>query len=478
MSEFDITKFTENAMQESTSCSKKDDFEAFFSLCNIVRKELDEKEGSEKVKNEALERQNRALLGSKTEVNYYINKIEQILEERKLSGSWYPKWYKNLPMAVYQEGYGYASIADWMDDEGEYQNSTTCKIIGANIFYDIDGILQPQEQTISRERFDKLRSTLLGADPKQIKSEAYHEIYSADGKRITIYNDTGITKIDQPTIVFRRYLKDISTFESQIERHTIPKEAVPLFKEMIKCGFNSAFTGPVKSGKTTFMTVWQSNEDTSLEGLQIETDPEIPLHLIMPKAPIMQLVPTGKYMEQVIVTAKRSDAQYVILGEARSGGMMNIAVEAANMGTRHSKVTLHTSETIDFSFDVADKLTRACGGDLGCNMIKVAKSFHYILNFFSLPQDRKQKRLKGLWEMRYDNENMKITMHQICRYRVLTDDWVWNYDIGKDKREIGYEENYKAFEKFNDNLKKLADKFPDTENHVYEPAFLKIWRGI
>lgn len=295
---------------------------------------------------------------------------------------------------------------------------------------------------------------------------------------ITIYNDTGMTKIDQASIVFRRYLKNISTFESQVERHTIPKEAVNLFKQMIKCGFNTAFTGPVKSGKTTFMTVWQSNEDTSLEGLQIETDPEIPLHVIMPNAPIMQLVPTGKYMEQVIVTAKRSDAQYVNLGEARSGKMMNIAVEAANMGTRHSKVTLHTSETIDFPFDVADKITKECGGDLGCNMIKVAKSFHYILNFFSLPKDRKQKRLKGLWEMRYDNENMRITMHQICRYRVLTDDWVWNYDIGKDKREVGYEENYEAFQRFNAILKELAEKFPDTENHVYEPAFLKIWRRI
>ncbi len=478
MAEFDIIKYTEEKQKKQENITRHEDYESFKLLCDKVRKVVDEREGSEKIKDEALKRQNDALLGNKKAVRYYINKIQQILEEGRVSAGWFPSWYKNLAEAIYHEGYGFAGISNWMEDDGNFKQSSTCKIIGDRIYYDVDGVLQLQEQTISRDRLDRLRTTLLCVDPKQVKSEAYHEVYSMDGKRITIYNDSGMAKKGQPTIVFRRYLENVSSFEAQADRHTIPKEAIPLLKALVGCGYNVAFTGPVKAGKSTFMSIWQSHEDEEMEGLQIETDPEIPIHLIMPNAPIMQLVPTGKYMDKVIMTAKRSDAQYVLLGEARTGRLMNISVEAANMGTRHSKVTMHTSETIDFSFDVADKITRECGGDLGCNMIKVAKSFHYIFNFFSLPRDRKQKRLKGIWEMRYDNEKMKITMHQICRYRVLTDDWVWSYDIGEDKKEIGIEENYEAYKNFESELKKMSEVFPEDENYIYEPAFLKMWRKI
>ncbi|MGN0710637.1 MAG: hypothetical protein ACI4LO_02665, partial [Anaerovoracaceae bacterium] len=322
-------------------------------------------------------------------------------------------------------------------------------------------------------------TTLLAADPRQLKSDPYHEIYFQDEKRVTIYNDNGVAKKGQPIMIFRRYLEEVSTLEGQAEKHTIPFEAITFFKNMIKCGFNKAYIGPVKSAKTTNMMAFQSYEDENLEELLIETDPEIPLHKIKPHAPSMQLVPDEKYREQVIKIAKRSDAQAVNVGEARDGKMMNIVAEAANMGTRHLNVTLHTSESVDFAFDVADKITRDCGGDLGCNMIKVAKSFHYLLSFYSLPNNRKEKRLKGVWEMQYDNENMRIIMHRICRYRPIEDDWVWNFHIGKDKTEIGIEENYEAYKKFEQELILLAEKFPEEEGYQneFEPAFLKFWKG-
>lgn len=482
--EFDVVKYTD-ALQnggEKTEEYQKTDSEkmkAFLKLCDEIRFQMDLQEGSEKIKEETLNRQIKALLGNETEINYYINKISQIIEEKRITSAWYPKWYKSLADGIYHEAYGFAGISNWLDDNGEFGKSTSCKIIGQNIFYDVDGVLVLQEQKISRERFDKLRTTLLAADPRQLKSDPYHEIYFQDEKRVTIYNDNGVAKKRQPIMIFRRYLEEVSTLEGQAEKHTIPYEAIPFFKYMIKCGFNKAYIGPVKSAKTTNMMAFQSYEDENLEELLIETDPEIPLHKIKPHAPCMQLVPDEKYMSQVIKIAKRSDAQAVNVGEARDGRMMNIVAEAANMGTRHLNVTLHTSETVDFAFDVADKITRDCGGDLGCNMIKVAKSFHYLLSFYSLPNNRKEKRLKGVWEMYYDNENMRIIMHRVCRYRPIEDDWVWNFHIGKDKTEIGIEENYEAYKKFEQELILLAEKFPEEEGYQneFEPAFLKFWKG-
>ena len=60
------------------------------------------------------------------------------------------------------------------------------------------------------------------------------------------------------------------TFEMMAELGTIPSDAVELFKVMVKIGFNVLFTGQVRSGKTTFMQVWQRYEDISMEGMAEE----------------------------------------------------------------------------------------------------------------------------------------------------------------------------------------------------------------
>lgn len=126
---------------------------------------------------------------------------------------------------------------------------------------------------------------------------SYHEVYMLNGTRITIFGE-GKTKESQDTIVFRKFFVKDYTFDKQVELGSIPKEAVPLFKAMIKGGYNVAFTGAVRTAKTTFLTTWQSYEDQMLEGVSVETDPEIPFHLIMPDAPIMQLVADGDELEK------------------------------------------------------------------------------------------------------------------------------------------------------------------------------------
>ncbi len=474
--EFNLAEFAiQRSGKQKEPKTKGGNLTHFFLLCESLKMELDQIEADEKVKDANIERFDKAIQGNKLEMTYYINKISKLLEEKHLSDEWYPGWYKNLSEAVFHESYGYAGIAEWMDDQGDYKDSPACKIIGENIFFEINGSLVSQPQTISPERFLTLRNMLIATDPTQVAYKAYHEL-RVNGKRISIYHK-GIAKEGQSSMVFRRYLDNVYTLEEQAERHTIPKESIPLLKNLNSCGFNIAITGPPKVGKTTILEILLSMKNPKREGVLIESSDEIQGHKRLQGAPLMQLVPTKEYEDVVISTAKRSDVDYVVIGEARNGKYMDIFVDSANMGTRDGLYSLHTMETIDFPFDVADKLTRECGGDLGCNMIKVAKSVHYIINMFKLPSDKGQKRLKGIWEMRYDNENLKITMHQICKYRPRTDDWVWSYDIGPDKREIAEEENWTAFEELEKILKKLAEESPNQGKTVFEPAFLKVWRG-
>lgn len=475
--DFEISHFlnkkgTKKLPEVRSKVTSKSELSSFTTLCSDIKAILDGMAEEQLDKEVALERQRNALIGEEKQVLYYKNKIKDILVQKNLKDEWYPEWYASLEDAIFSENLGFASIDNWIrGDTNELKESSSCKIIGDRIYYLINGETMLQPQTITLKRREQLKEALLLPTPEKDRSLPYHEVYLNNGIRATIYNDNGMTKKGQDCIVLRKYAVNTYTFEEQASKHTIPVEAIDLFKSMVKVGFNIAFTGPVRSAKTTFLTTYQCYENPKYEGLLIEKDPENPYHLILPFSPIMQLNPYDEYMDIVISTAKRSDAKYVVIGEARDGQLLNIAVEAANMGTRRSKMTFHNSDTIDFCYDVADKITKEYGGSLAACMIKVAKSFHYIANFVELSKDQSQKRLKGLWEVRFDKNTLKTTYHQICKYRFLTDDWVWASDIGQDKREIGEEEDWQAFLEFEENLAKIATKYPNHDNHVFQSPY-------
>lgn len=467
--EFDLLKYIEASNSDKTEY----DADTFDSVCKKIKNRLDEKERMENSgrETEALERQRAALIGEPGEVEYYKSQIRIIAQELGAGQTPYPSWYASLEDAVFSETLGFAGLTPWIEGRtAELRSSSSAKVIGERIYFLIDGQMVLQSQTISADRRAQLRAALLLSTPEKRSKEIYHEVYLHDGSRVTMYNE-GLAKHQQDCIVLRKFFVSKYTFEEQAAHGTIPKECIPLLQSMVQIGYNVAFIGPVRSAKTTFLTTWQSHEDVRLEGVIIESDPEIPLHMIMPKAPIMQFVPKDERdLELVIKRIMRSDADYIIMAEARDGIALNTAVMAANKGTRRVKMTFHTSDPIDFCYDVATEIRKLYGDDLGCCITKVAKSFHYLFQFVQLQRDKSQKRLKGIWEIRYDTSQRLVSMHNICKYRIGTDDWVWSYDIGADKEEIG-EENGEALKTFQSELHKLAEAFPQEGASVFHPAF-------
>ncbi len=417
-----------------------------------------------------LERQKRAIIGYEKEVKYFKDKINEYLKERSIVDRWYPKWYKDLVDAVFQENWGLSGISEWVSGGSDLlKGSSSAKIIGDRIYFLIDGTLRLQPQKIDYIRRRQLRKALLLKTPKKRMDASYHEVYMLNGTRITIFGE-GKTKESQDTIVFRKFFVKDYTFDKQVELGSIPKEAVPLFKAMIKGGYNVAFTGAVRTAKTTFLTTWQSYEDQMLEGVSVETDPEIPFHLIMPDAPIMQLVADGDELEKIVKSIMRSDADYIIMGEARDGVALNIAVKIANKGTRRVKMTYHCSDTIDFCYDVADEIVKVYGGSLYSTILKVSKSFQFIFQFVQL-KDKSKKRLKSIFEVNYNPQNHDICMNQICRYRFDSDDWVWNSELSDSTIKFGIEEDDEATFIMQRALQQLSASYPDEENNVFKPAY-------
>jgi pilus assembly protein CpaF len=385
-------------------------------------------------------------------VSYFKNRIASLIRKYKAEKTPFPKWYSSLADAVYHEKWGMAGMAEWFGDG--YCESSSAKIIGDRVYFLEDGAMKLKPQRISLDRREQMTRAFLLLTPDERLDKEFHEIYLLDGTRVTIFRGA-MTKPRQDVIIFRRYIIPNYSFEEQALRGTIPEESVGLFKDMVRVGYNIAFCGPVRSAKTTFLSTWQSYEDRTLEGVMVETDPEIPLHRLMPEAPVVQLIADHDKLRGISKNLLRSDADYFILAEARDGTALDTAVRMARKGTRRMKITFHTRDPVTFADDVAVEIIRAAGGGLQETAQRVASSFDYVFHFIQLKR-KNQKRLRSIYEMSLTHESKEIRMTEICRYLHGEDRWEWTCHIGRDKREAGLEEDHEAFASFEQKLRQIA----------------------
>jgi pilus assembly protein CpaF len=231
------------------------------------------------------------------------------------------------------------------------------------------------------------------------------------------------------------------------------------FTSFVRCGFNVIFTGAVRTAKTTMLETWQSYEDGRLEGLMIETTPEIPLHEILPDAPIMQLQVTEDKLSEVVAPVLRSDADYFIMAEARTGMDLWLAITIASKGSRRSKTTYHTSNPKDICYNVASEICNVVGGNIDYTQSKVSSALDYVIHMVQLT-DKSQKRVESIHEIRCDEETHKPVAVEICRYDKKTDSWKFRNFISQDHIEKAKKEDEDAFYEFEEGLRNLASEYP------------------
>jgi len=425
---------------------------SFEKLCRLISQAFF-KEWDEQKENihTALDIQKNAIIGYEKEVAFFKSKIRAYLKEFGEPAS-IPRWYESLEDGIYHENWGLSGIAEWFGEA--YRESSSAKVIGDRIYFLENGKMCLKEQRISKERREQLIRAFLLLTPEERINKDFHELYLLDGTRVTIYGGS-MVKQGQDVIIFRRYIVPAYTFDEQVKRGTIPPEAAPLFKEMVALGFNVAFSGAVRTAKTTFLSTWQSYEDESLEGVMVETDPEVPLHKLMPCAPIVQILADNDKLKHVTKSLLRSDADYVIIAEAREGIALDAAVKLASKGTRRMKITFHLREPLHFPYDVAGEIVKSMGGDIHFTAKKVAASFDYIFHFIQL-KDKNQKRLKSIYEISFNQRDDRIQMEKLCEYSPITESWKWRCVISPDKRKAAEEEDSERFSRFSDLLSKLG----------------------
>ncbi|MBQ4467391.1 MAG: Flp pilus assembly complex ATPase component TadA [Firmicutes bacterium] len=400
----------------------------FKDACDIVLECLENewKKADEMDRMDRLESEKRAIMGYEEEMTLYKAKIGEIMAKMELNDVECPPWYKNAEEGIFNELYGLSGLAPWAYDETEeYRNSSSAKLIGDKLYCLINGVSVLQPQRIPKERREQLKRALLLATPRERLEEGFHEVYLKNGIRITIFSGER-TKPGQDIMVFRKYVMQRLSFNEMARLGTIPQKAVELFEHMVKVGFNVIFAGPVRSGKTTFLQVWQSYEDRQLEGLAIATDPETDWASIMPDAPIMQLVADGQQLEEITKPLLRGDNDYVLLEEMRDGTAFNIALEITSIGTRRSKATVHTGNARDLPYMMAEKIRKKYGGDTADIIKRIVSNFDLVFEFRQMEGNRAVKKLVGISQYYTDPKTLKPKSARIMSYDHERDKWIWN----------------------------------------------------
>lgn len=421
-------------------------------------------------KTERLELEKAAILGYEEAMDYYKTRIAEIIGQEGLEEVRIPEWYENPVEGIFAELYGLAGLSPWVYDKTEaYRNSSSAKLIGERLYCLIDGKPCLQPQKIGKERREQLKRAFLMTSPQERMERGFHELYLTNGIRITIYSGLR-TKPNEDIMVFRKYLLRDLSFESMAELETIPKEAVPLFQGMIRIGFNVLFAGPVRSGKTTFLQVWQRYENPQMEGLAVSTDPETPWEKIMPDAPIMQLVADGEELAGITKSLLRGDNDYVILEEMRDAQSYRLALELASIGAGRCKATVHSGDIKTLPYKIASRIRSTYGGDEQSLIAQVFGSFDYVFEFSQQKDNRAKKVLKSVSELCYESERDMVSIHKICEYDAARKKWNWNFHLGEDKEEKLrlWPEETKMMKK---ELKVLSERNPIIGNCVIYPRY-------
>lgn len=429
----------------------------FMRVCKIVEAtfEKDFVDTDDEAKWQKLSREKRAIMGYEYECNYYKERIKDIINEKKLSETYYPSWFPNLHEAIFAEVYGLSALAPWAYDMTEaYKKSQSAKLIGDKLYCMIDGKEQLQPQRLDGKRREKLKRALLLSTPRERLEYGFHEVYLHNGIRITIFSGER-TKPSQDVMIFRKYLIKKLDFDNFYKLGTIPKEAISIFELMVKIGFNVVFVGPVRSGKTTMLQTWQCYEDTSLEGVAISTDPETPWHEIFPEGPLMQIVADGENLETITKSLLRGDNDYIILEEMRDAQAFKLALDITSTGARRCKGTIHDGDAVNVPFKIGSEVSYKYGGSIDNNISLFYKNFDLAIELCQDKDDKGKKILKSIVIFNYDIKANKVVATYLCKYDFINKCWIWS-DYDFNKLASKYSEYAMEISALNDMVSKIS----------------------
>lgn len=460
---FDIGEYLALRSGRTPHRQTKDvDFSAFKSLVKELRKYFetvfDSSDG--RTQQERLELHHRAIIGDMQAKNILVNEIEHYLLRNSLGSVAYPAYYRDLKEALYHEIFGFGALSIWFD----MPDSQYAQVIGTNIFVDDHGkkVLRP-EKFESIERVMEVVRALTMKDPRSRINEDNPnlEVDMYDGTRVSILIPPRSREV---TITFRKFIVKSFKLEDFARMKTIPEDSVQFFRLLARLRRNMLITGPVRSGKSTFLKCLVGERDPSDTIVCVEKHHELHFKRDFPNRPIVELQADESELNSLFPIILRLDYDYLVVGELRS-----LECEWAMQGCERGSPGFIGTYHADFPQNIPGQIARLIldyhpSRNYINEVMRVADNIDFVIVMKEMPDG--SKKVKSIVELSFDSFTLEVTTREIMRYEKESDQWVFKNDLSQFLVAKMYDFNKELADAFIAELSRLEQKYPMTESNI------------
>ncbi|MDD9309782.1 ATPase, T2SS/T4P/T4SS family [Cytobacillus firmus] len=415
---------------------------SFKKICQTVREELNEIiiDGVSEEKREQkdlqveeslmeatwLERQHRAVIGDTQAMSYFINKINEVLTKHNITTKEYPDFYDSLAEAIFHEVWGVSILHKW----DKLPFSEAAVIRGTELWLDIDGGFKKQPEEFDNiEAVERIKRTFTMRIKDAVINEQTPEleIEREDGSRITMIQRP---RGKENYVMFRRFVVKNMSLEEQAHLGTIPDDDIPFYRALARVMTNMIFAGRVRSAKSTFMKSMLRERKSSYVAAVMEKHFELDLSKTFKDRLIFEIQAKEGDLHHAVPRLLRMEHDYIVVGEIRSLETEGY-LQACERGERGAVSTYHLTDVNN----VVSQITRHIldefpNRNFDNELARVAKNIDVIVTM-SADRDRKKKRVIGVTEILWDEEQRVHTTHDLIRYSPVTKKYYYSSKVSK-----------------------------------------------
>ncbi|MEY8742028.1 ATPase, T2SS/T4P/T4SS family [Bacillales bacterium AN1005] len=413
-----------------------------------------------------LERQHRAVIGDQKAMSYFITKINEVLHKENISSTDFPSFYSSLSEAIFHEVWGVSILHKW----DKMPNSEAAVIRGTQLWIDVDGTFVKQnEEFESIERVERVKKafTIRIKDAIINEQSPELEIEREDGSRITMIQKP---RGKENYIMFRRFVVKNFGLEEQARLGTILENDIPFFRSLSRVMANTIFAGRVRSAKSTFMKTMIKERDPSYVIGVLEKHFELNLSKEMNRL-IFEIQAKEGDLHHAIPRLLRMEHDYIVVGEIRSLETEGY-LQACERGERGAYSTYHLT-TVE---NVVPQITRHIldefpNRNFENELERVARNIDIIVTM-NAERDRKRKRVIGVTEIIWDEENRKHRTQDLIRYSPTTKKYYYSANLSKELLSLMAAESLEDAKILINHLARKAKESPMSDYELIKDQLL------
>lgn len=441
----------------------------FREICKVVQQEMDkvynmEEKSTKDKESEWLNRQHLAVIGNTSAMAYFITRINEVLRAKNITSTNYPSYYVNLAEAIFHEVWGVSVLHKWE----KYPESEAAVIRGTELWIDINGkFVKQKEEFASEEVVEHVKKTFTLRAKDALINEQHPEleIEREDGSRITMIQKP---RSRENYVMFRRFIiKDIS-LEEQSRLDTIPQQDVPIYSALSRTMPNIIIAGRVRSAKSTFMKSMIRERDKEQVIAVLEKHFELGLSKHLPDRLIFEVQAKEGDLHSSIPRLLRMEHDYIVIGEIRSIETEGF-LQACERGERGTMSTYHLTD----EKHAAKQITRHVldeypNRNFANELERVARNIDIIITMDTDNRNRTKKRVTGVTEVIWDDDNDRYYTTDLIRYSKKTNKYYYNHKISNTLLRKMIDENEEETRKLVTLLKKREVQSPISEYNKME----------